>query len=68
MFSDFFDYFCYLFNFCTQTIARVLLFLPMHLRGDLQSQRVEPDEAGGVVLIVGLGRVGFHRGVHGLFK
>ena len=44
------------------------LFLPLHLRGDFQSQGVEPDEAGGVVLVVGLGRVGFHRGVHFLFK
>ena len=34
----------------------------MHLRRDFQAQGVEPDEAGGVVLIVGLGRVGFHRG------
>ena len=36
----------------------------MHLRRDLQSQAVQADEAGGVVLFVGLGRVGFHRGVH----
>ena len=34
----------------------------MHLRRDFQAQRVEADEAGGVVLVVGLGRVGFHRG------
>ena len=36
----------------------------MHLRRDFQAQGVESDEAGGVVLIVGLRRVGFHRGVH----
>ena len=36
----------------------------MHLRCDFQAEGVEPDEAGGVVLVVGLGRVGFHRGVH----
>jgi len=36
----------------------------MHLRGDFQAEGVEPDEAGGVVLVAGLGRVGFHRGVH----
>jgi len=36
----------------------------MHLRRDFQSQRIQPDEAGGVVLVVGLGRVGFHRGIH----
>ena len=34
----------------------------MHLGRDFQAQGVEPDEAGGVVLVVGLGRVGFHRG------
>ena len=34
----------------------------MHLRRDFQAQGIEPDEAGGVVLVVGLGRVGFHRG------
>ena len=34
----------------------------MHLRRDFQAQGVQPDEAGGVVLVVGLGRVGFHRG------
>jgi hypothetical protein len=41
-----------------------LFFLPMHLRRDFQAQAVQADEAGGVVLIVGLGRVGFHRGNH----
>jgi len=35
----------------------------MHLRRDFQAQAVQADEAGGVVLIVGLGRVGCHRGV-----
>ena len=34
----------------------------MHLGRDFQPQRVEADEVGGVVLIVGLDRVGFHRG------
>jgi hypothetical protein len=47
----------------------------MHLGRDFQAQRIQPDEAGGVVLVVGLGRafaapkwlrprrrVGFHRG------
>ena len=38
------------------------LLLPMHLRRDFQAQAVQADEAGGVVLVVGLGRVGFHRG------
>ena len=41
-----------------------LLFLPMHLGRDFQAQAVQADEAGGVVLIIGLGRVGFHRGIH----
>src|SRR5215510_802548 len=36
--------------------------LPLHLSRHFQSQRVEPDEARRVVLIVGLRRVGFHRG------
>ena len=49
------------------------LFLPLHLRRDFQTQRVEPDEAGGVVLVVGFGWVGFHRGdvqvrVHARFR
>ena len=36
----------------------------MHLRRDpaCGTQAVQADEAGGVVLVVGLGRVGFHRG------
>ena len=38
----------------------------MHLRRDFQAQGIQPDEAGGVVLVVGLGRVGFHRGNHSL--
>ena len=37
----------------------------MHLGRDFQAQCVEPDEARGVVLVVGFGRVGFYRGVHG---
>ena len=39
----------------------------MHLRRDFQAQCVEPDEAGGVVLVVSPAqrdRVGFHRGNH----
>ena len=53
--------------------APASLLLPMHLRRDFQGQAVQADEAGGVhppqccyggrvVLVVGLGRVGFHRG------
>ena len=34
----------------------------MPLGRDFQAQAIQADEAGGVVLIVGLGRVGFHRG------
>jgi hypothetical protein len=34
----------------------------MPLCRDFQAQGVEPDEAGGVVLVAGLRRVGFHRG------
>ena len=36
----------------------------MHLRRDPArgTQAVQPDEAGGVILVVGFGRVGFHRG------
>jgi hypothetical protein len=37
----------------------------MHLHRDFQTQAVQPDEAGGGVLVAGLSRVGFHRGVHG---
>ena len=37
----------------------------MHLGRDFQAQTFQADEAGGGVLIVGLGRVGFHRGIHG---
>ena len=36
----------------------------MHLGRDFQAQGVEPDEAGGVVLIAGFGRGGFHRGIY----
>ena len=39
-----------------------VLFLFMHLRRDFQAQAVQPDETGGVVLVVGFGRVGLHRG------
>ena len=38
----------------------------MHLCRDFQAQAVQADEAGGVVLVAGLGRVGFHRGNHSL--
>jgi len=34
----------------------------MHLGRDFQAGGVQPYEAGGVVLVVGLGRVGFHGG------
>ncbi len=34
----------------------------LHLRRDFQPQRVEADEPGGVVLVVGTRRVGLHRG------
>ena len=37
------------------------LFLPLHLRRDFQAQGVEPDEAGGVVLVAGAD-FEFHRG------
>lgn len=36
------------------------LLLPMHLGRDFQAQAVQADKSGGVVLVVGLGRVGFH--------
>ena len=34
----------------------------MHLRRDFQAQRIQPDEAGGVILVAGFGS-GFHRGI-----
>ena len=34
----------------------------MHLRRDFQPQTIQPDKSRRVVLIVGFGRVGFHRG------
>ena len=43
-------------------ITHACLFFLLHLRRDFQAERVEPDEAGGVVLVVGARRVGFHRG------
>ena len=39
-----------------------LFLLRVNFRRDFQAQAVQADEAGGVVLVVGLGRVGFHRG------
>jgi len=42
--------------------AAYSLLLPMHLRRDFEAQAVQPDETRGVVLVVGFGRVGFHRG------
>jgi hypothetical protein len=42
--------------------AAIQILLFVHLRRDFQAQGVEPDKAGGVVLVVGLGRVGFPRG------
>src|SRR5664280_396462 len=44
----------------TAALRKESLLLPMHLRRDFQAESVQPDEAGGVVLIVGFGRVGFH--------
>ncbi len=41
---------------------RHVLFFSLQLRRDFQAQGVEPDQTGGVVLVAGLGRVGFHRG------
>src|SRR5712691_5243968 len=39
--------------------------LPLHPGGDFQAQRIEADEAGGVVLVVGFRGVGFHhRDIH----
>src|SRR5437762_11603838 len=35
---------------------------------DLQLQRIESDEAAGVVLVVGFARAGFHRGDAGLYE
>ena len=51
--------------YSTRTVAprKGSLFLPMHLGRDFQAQAIRADEAGGVVLVVGLGRVGFHRGI-----
>ena len=43
------------------TVMRLFL-LPVDFRRDFQAQAVQPDEAGGVVLVVSLGRVGLHRG------
>ena len=42
--------------------AETSFLLPMHLGRDFQAQAVQADETGGVVLVVSLGRVGFHRG------
>src|ERR1043166_178097 len=39
-----------------------VLFLSRHLRGHFQPQCVKPDKPSGIILVVGLGRVGFHRG------
>ena len=36
----------------------------MHLRRDFQPKSIQPDETRRVVLVVGFGRVGFHRGHH----
>src|SRR6185369_16311759 len=37
-------------------------FLPPHLNRHFQAHRVESNETRGGVLVVGFGRVGFHRG------
>src|SRR5258706_684352 len=34
----------------------------MHLRGNFESKPIQSDESGGIVLIICLGRVSFHRG------
>src|SRR5256885_6598942 len=47
---------------CGHFISSSRSFLPVHFRRDFQARRVEPDEARGVVLVVGCCRVGFHRG------
>ena len=44
--------------------AHKLFFLRVNFRRDFQAQAVQADEAGGVVLVAGLGRAGFHRGNH----
>src|SRR2546425_12226462 len=38
------------------------LLLALYPRGDFQTQRIEPDKAGSVVLVVGPGGIGFHGG------
>ena len=49
-------------------VLRCDLSAPLHLRRDFQAQGVEPDEAGGVVLVAGFRRVGFHRGARDVAK
>lgn len=34
----------------------------MHLGGNAEAEAVQPNESGGVVLVVSLGRIGFHGG------
>src|SRR5262245_43166309 len=45
----------------TTRLVNVLLGLRSDFRCDLESQRIQPNESGGVILIVGLGGVGLHR-------
>ena len=40
----------------------LLLLFPMHLRRDFQTQTIQPNKSRRVVLVVGFGPVGFHRG------
>src|ERR1039458_4313767 len=51
-----------IFSFFTAELFLLHSLLPLDAGADFQPQRVEPDEAGGVVLVVGFGRVGFHGG------
>ena len=39
-----------------------ILFFLLDFGSNLQPQSIQPDEAGGVVLVVRLCRIGFHRG------
>src|SRR5438445_10238057 len=36
--------------------------LPLHRRRDFETKRIQTNETGRVVLVVGLRRIGFHRG------
>jgi hypothetical protein len=45
-----------------QVYAHPLFLFPMHLGRDFEPQSLQANETGGVVLVVGFGRVGFHGG------